>query len=42
MVRRKNTSKKNIFGTKNIWYGSKKVKVSDPTKTIVDMLITML
>ena len=27
-----------IFGTKNIWYGSKKVKVSDPTKTIVDIL----
>jgi len=27
-----------IFGTKTIWYGSKKVKVSDPTKTIVDIL----
>lgn len=27
-----------MFGTKTIWYGSKKVKVSDPTKTIVDIL----
>ena len=27
-----------IFGTKTIWYGSKKVNVSDPTKTIVDIL----
>ncbi len=27
-----------IFGTKNIWYGSTKVRVSDPTKTIVDIL----
>ena len=27
-----------IFGTKTLWYGSKKVKVSDPTKTIVDIL----
>jgi predicted transcriptional regulator of viral defense system len=27
-----------LFGTKTIWYGSKKVKVSDPTKTIVDIL----
>ncbi len=35
--REKTPLKKNIFGTKNIWYGSKKVKVSDPTKTIVDI-----
>ncbi len=27
-----------VFGTKNIWYGSTKIKVSDPTKTIVDIL----
>ena len=27
-----------LFGTKTIWYGSKKIKVSDPTKTIVDVL----
>jgi len=27
-----------MFGTKTIWYGSKKVKVSDPSKTIVDIL----
>ncbi len=27
-----------LFGTKTIWYGSKKVRVSDPTKTIVDIL----
>ncbi len=27
-----------LFGTKTIWYGSKKVKVSDPTKTIIDIL----
>ncbi len=26
-----------LFGTKTIWYGSKKVKVSDPTKTMVDI-----
>jgi predicted transcriptional regulator of viral defense system len=34
----KTVKKNKIFGTKNIWYGSKKVKVSDPTKTIVDIL----
>jgi len=34
----KTIKEKKIFGTKNIWYGSKKVKVSDPTKTIVDIL----
>jgi predicted transcriptional regulator of viral defense system len=27
-----------LFGTKNIWFGSYKVKVSDPTKTIIDFL----
>jgi len=27
-----------FFGTKTIWYGSAKVKVSDSTKTIVDIL----
>ncbi|MCG8333669.1 MAG: type IV toxin-antitoxin system AbiEi family antitoxin domain-containing protein [Proteobacteria bacterium] len=27
-----------LFGTKTIWYGSNKVKVSDPTKTVVDIL----
>lgn len=27
-----------IFGVKPIWYGSNKVRVSDPTKTIIDIL----
>lgn len=27
-----------VFGNKTIWYGSKKVKISDPTKTIIDIL----
>jgi predicted transcriptional regulator of viral defense system len=27
-----------FFGTKTIWYGSTKVMVSDPTKTIIDIL----
>lgn len=26
------------FGLKNVWYGSHKVKVSDPSKTIIDIL----
>jgi len=34
----KTVKENKIFGTKTIWYGSKKVKVSDPTKTIVDIL----
>ncbi|MFK5895109.1 MAG: type IV toxin-antitoxin system AbiEi family antitoxin [Pseudomonadota bacterium] len=34
----KTVKKNKIFGTKTVWYGSKKVKVSDPTKTIVDIL----
>ena len=34
----KTVKKEKTFGTKTIWYGSKKVKVSDPTKTIVDIL----
>jgi len=34
----KTVKKDKIFGTKTIWYGSKKVKVSNPTKTIVDIL----
>jgi len=34
----KTIKKDRLFGTKTIWYGSKKVKVSDPTKTIVDIL----
>jgi len=34
----KTVKESRIFGTKTIWYGSKKVKVSDPTKTIVDIL----
>ena len=34
----KTISRHKIFGLKNIWYGSHKVKVSDPTKTIIDML----
>jgi len=33
----KTIKEKRLFGTKTIWYGSKKVKVSDPTKTIVDI-----
>lgn len=36
--RLKTINKKRIFGTKPIWYGSKKVKVSDPTKTMIDLL----
>jgi predicted transcriptional regulator of viral defense system len=31
-------SKERFFGTKGVWKGSIKVEVSDPTKTIVDML----
>lgn len=27
-----------IFGVKTLWYGSKKVKISDPTKTMIDIL----
>ena len=34
----KTVKENRIFGTKTIWYGSKKIKVSDPTKTIVDIL----
>ena len=34
----KTVKKNKVFGTKTIWYGSKKVKISDPTKTIVDIL----
>jgi len=26
-----------LFGTKNLWYGSQKIKISDPTKTMVDI-----
>jgi len=31
-------SMKNIFGTKNVWCGVAKVLVSNPTRTIIDML----
>jgi len=34
----KTITENRLFGTKTIWYGSKKVRVSDPTKTIVDIL----
>ncbi len=34
----KTVKENKIFGTKTIWYGSKKVNVSDPSKTIVDIL----
>jgi len=34
----KTITESKIFGTKTLWYGSKKVKISDPTKTIVDIL----
>lgn len=34
----KTVKESRVFGTKTIWFGSKKVKVSDPTKTIVDIL----
>ena len=26
-----------LFGTKTLWYGSRKVKISDPTKTLIDL-----
>lgn len=32
------TSEKKIFGTKNVWRGVAKILVSDPSKTIIDML----
>lgn len=34
----KTTSNYKVFGLKNIWYGSHKVRISDPTKTIIDIL----
>ncbi len=34
----KTVKENRVFGTKTIWYGSKKVKVSNPAKTIVDIL----
>ncbi len=34
----KTISEYKIFGIKSLWYGSKKVKISDATKTIVDIL----
>ena len=34
----KMTSKKNLFGTTDVWKNSNKVKVSDPSKTIIDIL----
>ncbi|MHA2032437.1 MAG: type IV toxin-antitoxin system AbiEi family antitoxin domain-containing protein [Candidatus Kariarchaeaceae archaeon] len=33
----KTISKQKMFGLKTIWIGSKKIKVSDPTKTIIDL-----
>ena len=35
----RNMSIKNIFGTKNVWRGVAKVLVSNPTRTIIDMLM---
>lgn len=35
--RLKTISKQKMFGLKNIWIGSKKIKISDPTKTIIDL-----
>ena len=34
----KTIAENRLFGTKTIWYGRKKVKVSDPAKTVVDIL----
>ena len=34
----KMTKNENLFGTKEIWKNNLKVKVSDPTKTIIDIL----
>ncbi len=34
----KNIKPEKVFGLKNIWYGSQKVQVSDPHKTMVDLL----
>ncbi|OGW68752.1 MAG: hypothetical protein A2036_02135 [Omnitrophica bacterium GWA2_50_21] len=34
----KMTSKKNLFGTMDVWKNNNKVKVSDPSKTIIDIL----
>ena len=28
----------NLFGLKTLWVGSKKIKISDPTKTMIDFL----
>ena len=36
--RLKTVTPKKLFGLKSIWIGSKKVHISDPTKTIVDLL----
>lgn len=36
--RLKKTSQENLFGIKNIWRGNVKVQVSDPSKTIIDLL----
>jgi len=34
----KTVKESRLFGTRTIWYGSKRVQVSDPTKTIIDIL----
>ena len=34
----KTISEQKMFGLKNIWIGSKKIKISDATKTIIDLL----
>lgn len=34
----KTISNYKVFGLKSIWYGSHKVKISDPAKTIIDIL----
>jgi predicted transcriptional regulator of viral defense system len=34
----KTISKYKLFGLKTLWIGSKKIKISDPTKTMIDLL----
>lgn len=34
----KTISERKLFGLKTLWIGSKKIKVSDPSKTIIDLL----
>ncbi len=34
----KTTSSYKVFGLKNVWYGDQKIRVSDPSKTMIDLL----